>query len=560
MNSDQDIFDFKFYDWEKHTPDAPFLMQPFGNNWETYSWAETGQRARKLASALLALGLPPKSHIGLISKNCREWVIADLAIMMAGYVSVPFFATLTGNQLNEVLDIGDVKALFVGKIEHWDELKTGIPENMPVIAFPTYKDHSDIDRGEQWEDLLNKHSPLHDVAKLSLDDLWTIVFTSGTTGKPKGVVISFRTLNETKRSTEELNPLKVSFDGNNRFFSFLPLNHIAERIIIEATSFRFGGTIGFSESLSSFKKNLSEFEPTVFFGVPRIWTKFQQGILSKMPQKKLDRMLKIPILSGIIKKKIRKGLGLNSCRAWLSGAAPMTDHQKAWYDKIGVPITDGYGMTETCAIGTVIFRNDNKPGSVGRAQPGVEVNIEEATGEILMKSAYVMSGYYNEPEKTNETLINGWLHTGDQGRIDEDGFLYITGRIKDTFKTSKGKFIVPAPMEWLFEQNENIEQICILGLGCPQPIGILILSEIGVKVDNDLLIKSLIGTLEKVNAEVQSYTKISTLVVTNEQWTVENGLCTPTLKVKRNELHKKFQMQLEDWHDQSENIIFVYTL
>ena len=549
-------FDFTFYKWEKELANKPFLRQPFGDRWEEYTWAEVGQMARKLATGLKSLGLRDKAHIGLVSKNCREWIIADIAITMAGMVSVPFFPTLTGKQINEVLKLGDVDALFIGKLDVWEDMKSGVPEDMPTIAFPQYPGHSKVERGEQWDDFINRFEPMQENVKPAMDDIWTIVFTSGTTGTPKGVVLDYARMDSTKMVVETANPLNISMTGENRFFSFLPLNHIAERIVVESTCLRYGGTMSFAESLATFAKNLQDVQPTIFFAVPRIWTKFQQGILAKMPQSKLDLMLKIPIVSGMVKKKIRTGLGLNEARAVLSGAAQLSEGLKQWFKKLGINITNGYGMTENSAMATSLYPQDNRPGSVGKAQPGATIRIDPDTEEIQMKAPYVMKGYYKDPQKTAEVLQDGWLSTGDQGRIDEDGFLFITGRVKDTFKTAKGEFIVPTPIEMELEQNSDVDQICIVGLGCPQPLAMIVPSEIGIAKPKKELEESLNNTLNHVNKTLESYQRVSTLVVVKEPWSVENGCLTPTLKVKRNVVNRQYQDHLEKWHEAKEQVIW----
>lgn len=549
-------YDFRFYYWEKTTPNAPFLRQPFGDNWEIYTWAEAGQMARKLATGLQSLGLPDKSHIGLVSKNCREWIIADLAIMMAGYVSVPFYPTLKADSVRELIEIGDVKALIAGKLDDWEGMKEGVPEDMPLIRFPHYQGCSEISRGEEWHDFINRFEPLEGEPVGDEDDIWTIVFTSGTTGTPKGVVLTYANLFSTQQVIEANNHLKISYKGDNQLFSFLPLNHIAERVVVENTCLSYGGVISFSESLATFAKNLRETQPTLIFAVPRIWTKFQLGVLAKMPQKKLDRLLSIPIVSGIIKKKLKKGLGLDKIRGCLTGAASIPESTKAWYRRIGVPIAEGYGMTENCALCTCLEAAEIKPGSVGRPLAGSTVRIDPESGEILMKAPYLMRGYYKDPEKTAETIEDGWLHTGDQGKLDDEGYLFITGRVKDTFKTAKGKFIAPSPIEWHFGQDANIEQICILGLGCPQPIALVVLSEIGVKKNKDELEKSLSDTLKDVNSKLPSYQKVSTIVIAKDAWSIENGLLTPTLKVKRNIMGQRYQDLLVGWHEHQDAVIW----
>jgi len=551
-------YHFRFYDWEEKLRDKPFLRQPFGDKWEVYTWGEAGLMARKLATGLKSLGLPKGSHIGLMSKNCREWIIADLAIIMAGYVSVPFFPNLKSHEIKNLLEFGDVKALFMGKVEDWDEIKKGIAESMPIIAFPHYENNSKIDKGYQWYDFIEKQEAQKENYHPSLDDIWTIIFTSGTTGNPKGVVLNFDINQNTDvMYTKDYNPLCVDFDGNNSFFSYLPMNHIAERIAIEFTTFKHGGVISFTESIDSFVKNLSEVQPSVFFGVPRIYTKFQLGILSKFSQKKLDLFLSIPIVSSLIKKKMQKALGLSKAKVVISGAAAMQIAQRNWFRSIGVNITIGYGMTENCAITTQLpGTNFSKPGSVGKIQPNVEIKIDQESEEILMRGPYVMLGYYNDPETTNNTIKNGWLHTGDKGKIDSDGHLYITGRVKDTFKTSKGEFIDPAKIEALFGEVEYFGQMCVVGLGVPQPLMLVNISDIGKKLSKEELIIELEKKLEIVNSKIFNYLRVSTVVICKNEWTPQNEILTPTMKIKRGNVDKMYMNEYNNWHNSNDKVIW----
>ena len=547
-----------FYEWEKQTPNAVFLRQPFGDRWEETTWTEAGVIVRKMATALKSLGLRDNAHVAIVSKNCREWVIADLAIIMAGYVSVPLYSTLNAEQLEEVLNLGDVDAAFIGKLDVpiWNDMKAGIPKDMPVIKFPSYDDNAKIDIGHDWNELLAMHEPIVNPPVPNLEDTWTIVFTSGTTGTPKGVVLTFGTLSSTAELIDRGNNLKVSREGDNRYFSFLPLNHIAERVVVESNCISYGGSMSFAESLATFAKNIQGTRPTLLFAVPRIWTKFQQGVLNKMPQEKLNKMLKIPFVSGMVKKKIQKALGLDQARCLLSGAAPITQNSKDWYKSIGLPISEGYGMTENCAVCTFIDANDDKPGSVGKVQEPGELKIDPETEEILMKAPFVMKEYYKSPEKTEETLAGGWLHTGDQGYIDDDGYLFITGRIKDTFKSEKGQFIVPAPIEWKFAGDDDIEQIAVVGRGIAQPLALVVLSEGGAQKTQDQLKSSLNTTLDKANAQLEGYKKVSTVVVMKEPWTNENGMLTPTLKVKRNVINKSLSDKYRDWHESADCVVW----
>ncbi len=546
-----------FYEKEATYPDKPFLHQPFGDRWETYTWGEAGRMARQLAACLIDEGLPAGSHIGLVSKNCREWIIADLAIMMAGHVSVPFFATLTGEQIGEVLELGDVKLLFVGKTEVWDSMKTGIPEELPIIRFPHYADNSAVNRGMAWEDILQRYEPLANNPVPPRDGLWTLIFTSGTTGTPKGVMLSIENQIALMRELYDRNPLENDYTGDNRYFSFLPLNHVAERGTVETMCLTHGGEIFFTESIDRFAANLQHARPTFFFAVPRIWTKLQQGVLKKLPQEKMDRLLGIPVVGWFVKRKIRRGLGLDQSRCNVSGAAPIAQETKDWFARIGLPIAEAYAMTENGAVGHMIFPGQDRPGSVGQTLPGTECRIDPVNGEVLTRSPNTMVGYYKEPEKTAETIdADGWLHTGDQGRMDEDGFLYLIGRVKDTFKTAKAKFIVPNEIEEKFAGNSDIDQLCVLGLGMPQPMLVVSLSETGIERDRAAVQSRLAEQLKAVNAKLPGYKKVATIVVAKEPFSIENDRLTPTLKVKRPQVHAHYRDRMEEWILGSERVVF----
>ena len=544
-----------FYEREKTSPDSPFLNQPFGDNWEMYTWGQVGQMARKVANYILQQGLPKGSKIGLVSKNCREWVITDLAIMMAEMVSVPFFATLSGEQIAEVLDIGDVEMLFVGKTEVWGSMKTGIPSDMPVVRFPHYEDCDKVDIGTDWTTIMESTSPLEGTPAASMDELWTIIFTSGTTGTPKGVMHDYNNVQEVITFVKEVNPMRSVLDGTMRLFSYLPLNHIAERVLL-VTCIAFGGQIFYTESLERFGQNLHSAQPTTFFAVPRIWTKFMQGILSKMPQAALDAVLADPVKAPVVKKQIATQLGLQNSSSNISGAAPIAQTTKDWWAKLGLPIGEAFGMTENFAVCSFLKDDVAKPGAVGKPHIGTELKIDEASGEILTKAPWTMKGYYKSPEKTAETIVDGWLHTGDKGKLDEEGYLYIIGRVKDTFKTAKGEFIVPSKVEDKFSENNDIEAMCLLGLGMPQPVLLVAPSEIGLNKSAEELKESLQNTLNKANEQLDNYTKVTTCVICNDALSVEKGTLTPTLKVKRNKVHELYKDRLPEFCDCEESVIW----
>ena len=456
------------------------------------------------------------------------------------------------------MEYGDVDALFLGKIETWDEIKNDLPDDMPMITFPHYKGCSEVTRGFKWHDFINSHDPIQNPNKPKLSDLWTIIFTSGTTGNAKGVMLTYQAIDGIKVVLDDPNnPLGIKHDGNNDFISYLPLNHIFERVVIEWCSFRYGGIISFVESIDTFGTNLKAVQPHVFAAAPRVWTKLQVGILSKFSQKKLDLLLSIPLLSGVFKKLIKKGLGFTRIRIAVSGSAPMPVELIEWFRKVGIYITNGYGMTENCAICSSVDGKDfEKLHTVGKPQKGVDLKIDEETGEILMRGPFVMTGYYKNQELTEQTLRGGWLHTGDKGFLDEDNYLHITGRVADSFKTSKGEYIEPLTLEQYFVNINEIEEVCVVGLGIAQPICLVQLSDIGKKCSNEEISEMLSSRLDEVNSELVNYKKISTLIIVKDEWTQENGIVGPTQKLKRGKIQDKYSNSYLQWHESDEKIIF----
>ncbi|QIP12735.1 AMP-binding protein [Spirosoma aureum] len=544
-----------FYEWERSQPYKVFLRQPVGDHFIDITWGEAGRQVRIMSTYLNSLGLPPRSNIGLVSKNCAHWLIADMAILMSGHVSVPFYPTLTGPQLGQVLDHSECKVLFVGKLDDWASMKTGVDDNVHKIAFPSYSpDKPSVDsEATQWNDVMANYAPMKSNPVPALADLFTIIYTSGTTGNPKGVMITYNAMVQAIDKTHR----QMAHDlPETRFFSYLPLCHIAERNIVEATSIATGGTVYFAESLETFARNLAIARPTHFLAVPRIWTRFQMGVLAKMPQKKLDWILRIPILSGIVARKIRKGIGLDDAKIILTGAAPMPLSLLLWFRRLGIHIQEAYGMTENLGAVSMMPPDQIKDGTVGRVNEGMEVRTDPITGEIMTRSRWNMVGYYREPALTAATLKDGWLYTGDVGELDEDGFLKITGRVKEMYKSPKGEYIAPAQIEFGFADNNNIEQICVTGQQLPQPIALVVLSEAARKTDRPTITQSLEKTLTGLNQRVHTYERVRKLIVVKEPWTVENNLMTPTMKMKRNIIDAHYGTYYEPWFSREEVVVW----
>ena len=520
------------YHWEKKRGDEVFLTQPIKGEYHDYTWSQVANLARKVATRLCEMSLPSGSRIGIFSKNCAEWFITDLGIMMAGHISVPIFSTAGPDTVQYVLQHADVQLLFVGKLDNTEQQVASIPASYKTVAFP----YPNITASQQWNEFIDceplRTSPVHD-----MNDVMTIIYTSGSTGQPKGVVHTYNTACwAARRSLDQL-----GIDENDRTLSYLPLAHITERVLVELSSYYSGGKIHFVEDLATFQRDVTHCQPTLFISVPRLWTKFQMGVLAKMPQKKLDTLLKIPILNKIVAKKIRNGLGINNARLWASGSAPLAPAVIEWFAKIGINISEGWGMTENSAYGTgsVPFRHD-KIGCIGKPYDGVDIRTSDE-GEIQVLSPCNMIEYYLEPDKTAEVFTeDGYLCTGDKGVIDSDGYVKITGRLKDIFKTAKGKYVTPAPIEAKFMENPIVEQVCVTGTNLPQPVALLVLSEEAQKKDKSAVEASLKKTFEAINAKLESHQVMDRVVIMSNEWSIENDLLTPTLKVKRHVLEERF--------------------
>jgi long-chain acyl-CoA synthetase len=538
-----------FYEREARHPRQRFLVQPSGGGQiETLSWADVGHQARCAAHWLRARELPQGSHIALISKNCAHWIIADLAIWMAGHVSVPLYPNLTADSVAQVLNHSESVLAFIGKLDDWPGMSKGVPADLPTISLPL---HPPGDFDFSWADL-QRSSPIQDDPRPAAEQLATIIYTSGTTGLPKGVMHSFASLGfATTRGTQ-----LFGLNENDRLLSYLPLCHVAERMFVELASIYTGQTVFFAESLDTFITDLKRARPTAMFGVPRIWTKFQMGVYSKIPPQRLEFLLGLPFIGKRIGHKVLAGLGLDALRVALSGAAPVPQTLLAWYQKLGLDVLEVYGMTEGCGYSHICLPGQYKQGWIGKPCPDVEVRIDEL-GEVQVRSQANMLGYFKEPLKTAETITeDGFLRTGDKGEQDAEGRLRLTGRLKEIFKTSKGKYVAPAPIENRLAVHSRIEQVCVVGDGLSAPLGLCVLSTVNQEEGRASLHSSLEKLLEEVNAVLDKHERLRRLVVVKDSWAVENGFLTPTLKIKRNVIEDTYGARFEEWSERSEAVLW----
>ncbi|WP_417567776.1 AMP-binding protein [Marinobacter sp.] len=542
------------YHWEKAKANSLYMTQPIGDGKvEEYTWGRAVDEARRMASYLKSLNLPEKSRIGLISKNCAQWIMTDWAIWMAGHISVPLYPTLNSETVNYILNHAECDVLFVGKLDDWDMMKPGVPGTVRCISYPL----SPPNDFETWDDIVAKYPPLEENVHRDADELATIVYTSGSTGKPKGVMLSFGNMAFAAEGGMEV----LGVGSEERMLSYLPLAHVFERTFVELASLYAGFHLFFAESLETFVEDLRRAQPTLFLSVPRLWVKFQHGVLQKLPKKKLDRLLKIPVVNKLIKKKILKGLGLDKVKLAGSGSAPLASDVLEWYRNLGLELLEGYGMSENFAYSHMSKPGRSRIGYVGESLPGVETRISPE-GEIQIKSPATMMGYYKDEEKTREAFTeDGFLKTGDKGEIDEMGRLKITGRIKEIFKTSKGKYIAPAPIENRLMSHDAIEMVCVSGANQTQPHALVMLGEaVRPKMADEAFRKEIEESFKQliadVNKTVDPHEQLAFITVVSDEWSIENSFLTPTMKLKRNVVEDAYQEKVDSWYAQRRPVIW----
>lgn len=539
----------KFYAQEKSRADSLFLSEPVNRIAQNITWEQAGNEIRRVVSALHSMGLPENSKIAILGKNSAHWILADLAIMMAGFVSVPLYPNISGATLETILVHSESKAVFIGKLDNYEEMAAGIPDSVIKICFPFYPKEDCLN----WNDLLKKYPPLLTNPMPDPQALACILYTSGTTGTPKGVMHNYYAHSYSLLTVMEA----LGNDFNEEiFFSYLPLCHVAERMVCEYSSVFCGGTIYFPESLETFSNNLGDAQPTVFLAVPRIWEKFQQEILKKIPQKTLTILLSVPGISSLTKKMVKKKLGLSRAKHVLTGASPIKASLLHWYAKLGIIIQEAYGMTENMALSHINRKQTANFGTVGQSYRGVEVRLGK-DNEVQVKSPASMIGYYKEPELTKESFEDGFLKTGDEGFVDKDGYLTITGRIKDQFKTSKGKYVAPEPLEKMLLENPHISQVCVVGSGQSHVLALGVLTKKLSVQEQGKLTVLLKDFLEKINAKLEHHEKLAKLVFVKEEWTVANGFFTPTLKIKRKSIDSYYSGYYSQWLQTGNDILFL---
>ena len=549
LNAEALILDYA-YGHEKNRPNHVYLTQPLGGGpVANYTWAQVMDQARRMATHLQSRGLAPGARVAILSKNCAHFFMAELAIWMGGYTTVAIFPTETAETVGYVLRHSEASLLFVGKLDTWPEQQPGVPEGLPCIAFPLAPKTA----FETWDAIVARSQPIAGEPARGADEVAMLIYTSGSTGRPKGVMSSFRAITRAAEGIARDTRQRVG-DDTNRMLSYLPLAHSFERSWVEASSIVDGNShIFFAESLDTFLQDLQRARPTLFISVPRLWTKFQQGVFAKMPPAKLDRLLGIPLLGRIVAKKVLTGLGLDAVKQAGSGSAPLPADLIRWYRRLGLKLFEGYGMTEDNSYSFTSNERFSEPGYVGVPMPGVQARLSP-DGEILVKSPGQCSGYYKDPEQTAASFTDdGFFRTGDLGEMRPDGMLKLTGRAKELFKTAKGKYVAPAPIENLLNAHPMIELSMVSGVGQPSAYAMVVLSEQLRPRQSDPALRAeveaaLTQLLKSVNGQIADYEQLRMLVVAGEAWSIENGCLTPTMKIRRARIEASVEPLVERWY------------
>ncbi|MDW2102155.1 AMP-binding protein [Vibrio sp. 1580] len=528
--------------WAQERPNEVYLKQIINRQFVEYTFSDVADQALKLVSALRSLGLKPGDKVALVSKNCAEWFICDLAMMLGDYVSVPIFPTAGADTIEYCVTHSESKAIIGGKLDDPKATQQVIDAMPELISIALPYDTAPKCKHE-YQALIADAVPSKERPQHYDDKLMSLVYTSGTSGLPKGAMLTYGAFSW---SVQQLIN-HIGIQENDRLFSYLPLAHITERVYIFGSSIMGGVPTAFPESLDTFIEDVKMHRPTLFISVPRLWTLFQQRIQDKLPQKKLNILLKIPFVNSLIKKKLADGLGLDQARVLGCGSAPVSPALLEWYHSVGLDITEAWGMTESFAYSTLNypFRAD-KIGSVGNAGPGIELKIA-ADDEIMVRGKGLFSGYYKNDIATQESFDSeGWLHTGDIGAIDSDGYLTIQGRKKDNFKTAKGKFVSPVPIEKKLFEYSRVEMMCLIGLGLPAPI-LLVVPHDFPNFDRERYARTTRKVIARMNQELTSHEQIKGVLMIKEPWSIENGVLTPTLKIKRHVLEQKYHEIGHNW-------------
>jgi long-chain acyl-CoA synthetase len=517
-------------DHTRNHPDRLWLRERKGDEFRDLTWQQGNEQINAVAAWLEKRFAGEATNVALLSRNRPHWFLADLATIVSGNITVPLFTTLSEEHAKYVCEFAEVKLLFLGETANWGVVRKVLPEGVEIVTLPGTDCELPHSR---WEDIVAENVAATVKHVCDYDETMSIVFTSGTTGVPKGVIQTHRSLVAPNLRTQ----FRTDIPQHPRAFSYLPLAHIAERSLVEVYSIIFASEVTFNESLDTLVRDLHDARPHYLFGAPRVWEQLQQGVTASFGSaRKLNDALAAD--GENVARAIREKLGLQDAMFLVTGAAPAPPSMLRWYAKLQIPLVEGFGQSEAMGVACCTM-DDNRVGSIGRPVDGVEIKIGE-NQELLIRADGLSPGYYKQPGKTAELWQDGWLHTGDKASVDADGFIFISGRVKDYFKTIHGKFVAPAPIESQFAACTAVEQLCLLGRGYSKTVMICVLAAEAVAEKPNVVEAQLREQVQEVNEGVEHHAKIGAVIVSDRPWTIDNGILTPTLKIRRDEVETLF--------------------
>ncbi len=579
------VFDFPYYQLEKYNLDCAFATKKQGT-WEILSSKTFIDQANQVSRGLLRLDLQPNDKIAVITSNNRnEWSVLDTAMLQVGAQNVPIYPTIAASDYAYIINHSEASYCFVSDQVIYEKLKS-VEDQINIKGIFTF---DEVEGADNWskvfelgEDKSNQSELNQRMAAVKPSDLATLIYTSGTTGRPKGVMLSHHNLVSNVLDGEKRVPVEY---GDSIALSFLPVCHVFERIILYLYQY-CGVSTRFAESIELLTDNLREVKPNIMTAVPRLYEKVYDGIIAKgeglkgikkalffwavnlglkfepYVQNGFFYELKLKIARKLIFSKWKEALGGN-LDMFVSGSAPLQTRLSRVFAAADMPIMEGYGLTETSPIVSVNDQRNGgfRIGTVGRIIDNVEVKIAE-DGEILVKGPNVMQGYFKDPEKTAEVMTDDYFHTGDIGEIDSDGFLRITDRKKEMFKTSGGKYIAPSVIENQLKQSRFIEQVMVVGEGEKMPAALIQpnfvfiaewLKRKGIKgidtpegiTNSEIVMDRIQVEIDKVNPDFGKWEQIKAFRLTPDLWTIEEGHLTPTMKMKRRVIKEKYLTLIE---------------
>lgn len=507
-------------------------------NSRSYSWSETQQLVEATARGLRELLPNTGSSVSIFSSNCADWVIADLGIIRSGNKSTPLFTSMTREKLAYALTFTEIELVFLGAGSDPEKLLGAASPEPILVGLPGFGEHPRVMSFEQFLKR-GESTALPDYP--SSDEVCALTFTSGTTGNPKAVMHSLRSLLHASLAFKSMT--RQSELPRARFICYLPLGHIGEKVVTTVQSLLLGASITFCTSPDNYLEDLRSTRPTLIMGVPRIWEKLLQQVIASFGGSDAVLDARLEAEGAALAFEIREFLGLSEAVFCLSASAITPASTKHWFQKFGIAIADLYGQTEILPLTT---QPPDNPviGSVGIAAPGYDVRIA-TNGEILGRGPGMALGYFKDEEKTADAFQDGWVHTGDKGYLDEEGNLFIVGRLLDTFKTAKGKFVAPGPIEDKFLRLAFIEQASLHGLGLTQPVMLCTLGLSAAGKAESEIFQELLQGLREVNTTLEPHERMGAVLVSERPWTAEDGVLTHTHKTVRSKIAERYSPVIE---------------